>query len=71
MVKFTKANNLSKQEIVNAENKLFKAVQAKNGHYCSQKVGLDAEAHITGQTTRPECAFTPGMNVGDNVGHIL
>ena len=47
-------------------NKLAKAVQAKNGCYHVQKAGLNAEAHMTGQTTRPvEPMFNPIMNTGD------
>ena len=48
VVEFPKANNLSRQEIIDAEDKVTKAVQAKNSCHCVQKVGLNAEAHITG-----------------------
>ena len=65
-VEFAKANNLSRQEVINTENELAKAVQAKNSHYQVQKAGLNAEAHITSQTTRPvEPTFNPMMNIGD------
>ena len=37
VVEFTQANNLSPQEIIDAEDKLTKAVQAKNSHYHVQK----------------------------------
>ena len=45
-VEHTKTNNLSRQEVINAENELVKAVQDKNSWYQAQKVGLNAEAHI-------------------------
>ena len=65
-VEFSKANNLLRQEDINVKNELTKAVQARNGLYQVQKVGLNAEAHITSQTTRPvEPMFNPMMNVGD------
>ena len=65
-VEYTKANNLSTQEVINTENELAMAVQAKNSHYRVQKAGLNAEAHITSQTTRPEePTFNPMMNVRD------
>ena len=48
------------------ENELAKAVQAKNSHYHVQKAGLNAEACMTGQTTRlVEPTFNPIMNAGD------
>ena len=48
------------------ENELAKAVQAKNSRYQVQKVGLNAEAHITSLTTRlVEPTINPMMNVGD------
>ena len=33
VVEFAKANNLSRQEVINAKNELAKAVQAKNSCY--------------------------------------
>ena len=51
-VEYAKTNNLSRQEVINAENELAKAVQAKNSQYRVQNVGLNAEAHITSLTTR-------------------
>ena len=66
VVEFAKANNLSPQEIINAEDKLAKAVHAKNRCYHIQKVGLNAEGCITGQAMRPvEPMFTPVVNAGD------
>ena len=66
VVEYTKANNLLRQEVINAENEVAKAVQAKNSHYQVQKVGLNAEARITSQTMRlVEPTFNPMMNVGD------
>ena len=66
VVEYTKANNLLRQEVINAENEVAKAVQAKNSHYQVQKVGLNAEACITSQTMRlVEPTFNPMMNVGD------
>ena len=68
VVEFAKANNLLRWEIIDAEDKLTKAVQAKNSHYCIQKAGLDAEACITCQATRPvDPVFTPGVNAGKHV----
>ena len=65
-VEYAKANNLSRQVVIDAENELAKAVQAKNSHYWVQKVGLNAEACITSQTTRPvEPTFNPMMNTGE------
>ena len=32
-VEFTKATNLLRQEVIDAENEVAKAVQAKNSHY--------------------------------------
>ena len=64
-VKYAKMNNLSRQEVIDAENELAKAVQAKNSQYQVQKVGLNAEAHITSPTMRlVEPMFNPMMNVG-------
>ena len=66
MVKFAKANDLSRWEVIDAENELGKAVQAKNSCYWVQKVGLNAEACITSQTIRlVEPTFNPMMNVGE------
>ena len=66
VVEYAKANNLLRREVIDAENELAKAVQAKNSHYQVQKVGLNAEACITSQTTRMvEPMFNPMMNVGD------
>ena len=65
-VEFTKANNLLKQEVIDMENELAKAVQARNSPSCIQKVDLNAEAHIDSQTMRPvEPMFNPIMNAGD------
>ena len=46
VVEHAKRNNLSRQEVIDAENELAKAVQAKNSQYQVQKVGLNAEARI-------------------------
>ena len=51
-IEYAKANNLPRWEVIDAENELAKAVQAKNSHYWVQKVGLNAEACIITQTTR-------------------
>ena len=65
-VEYAKTNNLLRQEVIDAENELAKAVQAKNSRYWVQKVGLNAEAHITSQTMKlVEPMFNPIMNVGD------
>ena len=65
-VEYAKINNLSRQEVIDAENKLAKAVQAKNSQYQVQKAGLNAEACITSQTMRPvEPMFNLMMNAGD------
>ena len=65
-VEYTKTNNLSRQEVIDAENELAKAIQAKNSQYRVQKAGLNSEARITSQTTRPaEPTFNPMMNIGD------
>ena len=65
-VEFAKDNNLSRWEVIDAENELAKAVQANNSCYWVQKAGLNTEACITSQTTRPvEPTFNPMMNVGD------
>ena len=66
VVEYAKANNLSRWEVIDAENELAKAVQAKNSHYQVQKAGLNAEAHITSQTMKPvEPMFNPMMNIGE------
>ena len=66
VVEFAKPNNLLRQEVIDTENELAKAVQAKNSCYRVQKVGLNAEACITSQTTRPvEPTFNHMTNVGD------
>ena len=65
-VEHVKTNNLLRQEVINAENELAKAVQAKNSQYQVQKVGMNAEAHITSPTTRMvEPMFNQTMNIGD------
>ena len=65
-VEYAKTNNFSRQEVIDAENELAKAVQAKNSQYQVQKAGLNAKAHITSPTTRlVEPTFNPMMNVGD------
>ena len=65
-VEHTKRNNLSRQEVIDAENELAKAVQAKNSQYRVQKGGLNAEAHIASPTTRMvEPTFNRTMNEGD------
>ena len=65
-VKYTKMNNPLRQEVIDTENELAKAVQAKNSQYQVQKAVLNAEAHITSLTMMPvEPTFTPMMNVGD------
>ena len=64
-VEYAKTNNLLRQEVIDTKNELAKAVQAKNSQYQVQKVGWNAEAHITSLTMRPvEPTFNP-MNVGD------
>ena len=51
-VEHTKRNNLLRQEVIDVENELAKAVQAKNSQYRVQKAGLKTEAHIASPTTR-------------------
>ena len=53
VVEYAKKNNLSRQEVIDAENELAKAIQAKNSQYRVQKAGLNSEARITSQTMRP------------------
>ena len=66
VVEYDKTNNLSRQEVIDAENELAKAVQAKNSWYQIQKVGLNAETRITSLTMGPvEPMFNSMMNVGD------
>ena len=50
-VEHAKTNNLLRQEVIDAENELAKAVQAKNSQYRVQKVGWNAEARIASPTT--------------------
>ena len=50
-VEHAKRNNLLRQEVIDAENDLAKAVQAKNSRYQVQKVGLNAEARIASPIT--------------------
>ena len=65
-VEHAKNNNLSRQEVIDAENELAKAVQAKNSRYQVQKVGLNTEAHIASPITRTvEPTFNRTMNEGD------
>ena len=52
VVEHAKRSNLSRQEVIDAENELANTVQAKNSRYRVQKVGLNAEAHIASPTTR-------------------
>ena len=42
-VKYAKINNLSRQEVIDTQNELAKAVQAKNSWYWVQKVGLKSQ----------------------------
>ena len=66
VVEHTKRNNLLKQEVIDAENELAKAVQAKNSQYQVQKAGLNTEARIASPTTRMvEPTFNRMMNEGD------
>ena len=66
VVEHAKTNNLSRQEVINAENEVAKTVQAKNSWYQVQKVGLNAEAWIASPTIRMvEPMFNWMMNVGD------
>ena len=65
-VEHAKRNNLSRQEVIDTENELARAVQAKNSQYRIQKAGLNAEAHIASPTTRMvEPTFNRMMNEGD------
>ena len=66
VVEHAKRNNLLRQEVIDAENELAKAVQAKNSWYWVQKAGLNAEARIASPTTRMvEPTFNWTMNEGD------
>ena len=66
VVEYAKRNNLLRQEVIDAENELAKAVQAKNSQYQVQKAGLNTEAHIASPTTRMvEPTFNQTMNKGD------
>ena len=66
VVEHAKTNDLLRQEVIDAENELAKAVQAKNSWYQVQEVGLNAEAHIASPTTRMvEPTFNWTMNEGD------
>ena len=56
VVEFTKANNLLRQEIINAENELSRTVQDKNSCYCIQKAGLNTEACLTSCKGNLTCA---------------
>ena len=65
-VEHAKNNNLLRQEVIEAENELAKAVQAKNSRYRVQKVGLNAEARIASPiTVTVEPTFNQAMNEGD------
>ena len=65
-VEHAKTNNLLRQEVINAENELAKAVQGKNSQYQVQKVGLNTEAQIISLITRTvDPIFNRMMNVGD------
>ena len=66
VVEHTKNNNLSRQEVIDAENELAKAVQAKNSQYWIQKAGLNTEACIASPITGTvEPTFNQAMNEGD------
>ena len=65
-VEHAKRNNLSRQEVIDAENELAKAVQAKNSRYRVQKAGLNAEARIASPITgMVEPTFNQAVNQGD------
>ena len=64
-LKDTRENNLSRGEVIRAENELAKAVQAKNSRYRVHKAGLNAEARITSPTRLAEPTFSQLMNVRD------
>ena len=66
VVEHAKNNDLLRQEVIDAENELAKAVQAKNSQYRVQKVGLNAEACIASPITgMVEPMFNRAMNEGD------
>ena len=66
VVEHAKSNNLLRQEVIDAENELAKAVKAKNSRYRVQKAGLNAEAHIASPITRTgEPTFNRAMNEED------
>ena len=66
VVEYAKRNNLLRQEGIDAENELAKAVQAKNSRYRVQKAGLNTEACIASPTIRAvEPTFNWMMNRGD------
>ena len=66
VVEHAKTNDLSRQEVIDAENELAKAVQAKNSWYWVQEAGLYAEAHIASPMMRMvEPTFNWTMNGGD------
>ena len=52
VVEHAKRNNLSRQEVIDAENELAKAVQAKNSQYQVQKAGLNTEAQSDNEHRR-------------------
>ena len=65
-IEHAKRNNLLRQEVIDAENELARAVQAKNSQYPVQKVGLNTEARIVSPITRTvEPTFNQTMNEGD------
>ena len=65
-VEHAKNNNLSRQEVIDTENELAKAVQAKNSQYQVQKAGLNAEARIASPITGTvEPTFNRAVNEGD------
>ena len=66
VVEHAKRNNLSRQEVIDAENELAKAVQAKNSQYQVRKADFNAEARIASPTTRTvEPMFNRTMNEGN------
>ena len=66
VVEHAKNNNLLRQEVIDAENELAKAVQAKNSRYQVQKAGLNAEARIASPITGTvEPTFNRAVNEGD------
>ena len=50
-VEHAKNNNLLRQEVIDTENELAKAVQANHSRYQVQKAGLNTEAHIASPIT--------------------